>query len=63
MQGKKDVLIYSLYRTPGGNLDDFNNNLESMLNTCKTNNKTQYICGDFIVNIVNSTEHKKLMIL
>ena len=59
MQGKKDVLISCLYRTTGSNLDDFNNKLESLLNTCKTNNKIQYICGDFNVNILNSTEHKK----
>jgi hypothetical protein len=53
----RDILIGVMYRPPNGNLENYNNYLNDFLEIIKTEEKLIYICGDFNINLLNSTTH------
>lgn len=55
---RSTTIIAALYRPPGGNLTDFNNEYEAMLNKLThNNNKNIILAGDFNINLLNHEVH------
>ena len=53
-QSKKNIIIGVIYRRPGTSANDFNVEMESILNIIKNENKRIYITGDFNFNLLNA---------
>ena len=53
----KPLVIGVIYRPPNTNLDLFILELDLILNTLKTENKSTYVTGDFNINLLNSDTH------
>jgi len=55
------ICIVNLYRSPLGNFDYFLKELEILLNVLSRNSRELIICGDFNVNFMEDTTHKKML--
>ena len=53
----KDILIGVIYRPPNENMDIFNDYVTNLLDSLQTENKVIYLCGDFNINLLNSSTH------
>ena len=57
---KHSTIVDSIYRPPGGNLNDFVAECESMLSKLNhKNNKNIILAGDFNVNLLNHDFHQE----
>ena len=52
----KNVLISCMYRSPGGNVDNFNTFLSNFIG--HIGNKNFIMCGDYNINLLNNVTHK-----
>ena len=52
---KIKLIIFCIYRAPIGNLQIFYDNLERILNHLSRPKTTYLICGDFNINLLNTT--------
>ena len=57
-ENAKNVMITTVYRTPGSCLDTFNATLDSMFGRVNTT-KVHIVCGDYNVDILNPHGHSK----
>lgn len=57
MEKQKNIIVCCIYRTPGSSLDIFNEFVGNMFNS--NGNKTNIVCGDFNVDLLNPGGHKK----
>ena len=48
-----NILVGSLYRRPNSNLNDFLNELETIVSLANNENKKLYLLGDFNINLFN----------
>ena len=55
------ICIVNLDRSPSGNFDYFIKKLDTLLNMVLTNSRELIICGDFNVNFMGDTTHKKML--
>ena len=53
----KNILISCIYRTPGSCIDYFNTKTLEILE--KHKDKVTFVCGDFNIDLLKSSEHKK----
>jgi len=53
--------IVNLYRSPLGNFNYFLNELEILLHSVSRNSMRLIICGDFNINFMVDTNHKRLL--
>ena len=53
----KNIVVSCCYRTPGGSLQEFNDEINIFLEHYKTN-KSYILCGDFNINTINYDTHK-----
>ena len=53
--------IVNLYRSPLGNFDYFLKELEILLNLVSRNSRGLIICGDFNINFMEDTTHKRIL--
>ena len=57
LEGKRNIVIMCVYRTPGTNIDMFKDNLEELMNKLNEN-KTCLICGDTNIDLINVLKHR-----
>lgn len=57
MEKQKNIIVCCIYRTPGSSLGIFNEFVGNMFNS--NGNKTNIVCGDFNVDLLNPGGHKK----
>jgi len=57
METQKNIIVCCIYRTPGSSLDIFNEFVGNMFNS--NGNKTNIVCGEFNVDLLNPGGHKK----
>lgn len=57
-KSNKKVIIGEIYRPPGMSVEDFNVNLQSLLQKVESENAYCYLLGDFNVNLINSGKHE-----
>ena len=57
LNNAKNIIISCCYRTPGGSLQEFNDEINIFLEHYKTN-KSYILCGDFNINTINYETHK-----
>ena len=57
---KKNMIVGVIYRRPGTSLIDFNNEMDSILNALKNENKRIYITGDFNLNLLNASNDNNI---
>jgi len=53
--------IVNLYRSPLGNFDYFLKELEILLNFVSRNSRGLIVCGDFNINFMEDTTHKRIL--
>lgn len=53
----KNAILGVIYRPPDGNIKDFITKLNKSLEKVRNENKSNYILGDFNINLLNSTSH------
>ncbi len=51
MERTKNIIVSCIYRTPGSNIEIFNEWMERMFT--KTGQKIMFICGDFNIDLLN----------
>ena len=49
---KRNVIVSCVYRTPGSNVDIFNEHLEIMNRKVSHPNKSKFLCGDFNLDLL-----------
>ena len=49
---KRNVIVSCVYRTPGSNVDIFNEHLEIMIRKVSNPNKSMFLCGDFNLDLL-----------
>jgi len=54
---KKPTIIGTIYRPPGGNLSNFNNEFESTITKIIGKHKNIIVAGDFNINLLNHNVH------
>ena len=52
-----NVVVGTIYRPPNTNLQQFNDNLNELLDSLKSERKICYILGDFNINLMNCESH------
>ena len=57
IQGCKNVIISCIYRTPGSNIEQFTEYIETYMKSINSN-KTLYMCGDFNIDLLKHNNHK-----
>ena len=57
LKQKKHILVSCMYRKPGSNLEELNEQVEKMLRLHR--NKNLYVCGDFNVNLLKYNSHQQ----
>ena len=57
IRSSKNIVIGTIYRPPGQNIDNFNFEVNKILDKLHKENKTIYIMGDFNINLMNSDTH------
>ena len=57
MLKNKNVLVGVIYRPPGTDIKIFNECLESILTTIKSENKLSYLMGDWNINLLSIDDH------
>ena len=57
LEGKKNIVIMCVYRTPGTNVEMFKDTLDGLMNKLNEN-KTCLICGDTNIDLINVVKHK-----
>ena len=58
LSDKKNVIVSCIYKAPSSKYDDFNRELETLLNKFKFSKKEVLICGDFNIDLLKYNEHK-----
>jgi len=58
---KKNIIVSCIYRTPGSNIDVFNNWLEEHFSNL--NQKLMFVGGDLNIDLLNPNKHKKTNLL
>ena len=53
----KNIVIGTIYRPPGHDIDNFNLEINKILDKLHKENKTIYIMGDYNINLLNSDTH------
>ena len=53
INNKRNVIVSCVYRTPGSNVDIFNEHLEIMIRKVSNPNKSMFLCGDFNLDLLN----------
>ena len=56
--GGKAFLVCCVYRTPGGDITEFNNHFEELNKHTSKRKKSMFILGDFNINLLNTDSHK-----
>ena len=54
----KNIIVISLYRRPGTDIDSFNGLIDNICSNLKAENKFVFWAGDFNINILNTGSHK-----
>ena len=57
IRSSKNIVIGTIYRPPGQDIDNFNLEINKILDKLHKENKTIYIMGDFNINLMNSDTH------
>ena len=57
IRSSKNIVIGTIYRPPGQDIDNFNLEINKKLDKLHKENKTIYIMGDFNINLMNSDTH------
>ncbi len=57
LRKKKNIVVTCLYRTPGSNIDIFNQNLDYLFDSL--NNKVHFVCGDLNIDLLNPQGNTK----
>ena len=57
MKKHRNVIITYMYRTPGPNVEIFNDSIESILNNFKSN-KLIFLCGDLSTELLKHATHR-----
>ena len=53
----KNVIVGVIYRPPDTDMKHFNEHLEPLLNTIKSEDKIPYLIGDYNINLLNAEQH------
>jgi len=53
----RNIIVGVIYRPPDTNVKDFNEYLEQLLESIKSENKIPYLIGDYNINLLNSEHH------
>ena len=53
----RNIIVGVIYRPPDTNVKDFNEYLEPLLESIKSENKIPYLIGDYNINLLNTDHH------